>query len=92
MVLDPDIAGYSVGSMMTKPASQYSRYDAATKFACWATLPRGSRSSSRRSLSSARSRSITSNTDAADRRRNACQHDQVHFAARMASNNQDPLS
>ncbi len=54
IVFEPDIAGYSVGSMMMKPASQSSRSDGTMRFACMATLPRGSRRSSRRSESSAR--------------------------------------
>ena len=55
IVFEPDIAGYSVGSMMMKPASQPGRDGGHDQFACTATLPRGSRSSSRRKESSARS-------------------------------------
>ncbi len=62
IVFDPDIAGYSVGSMITNPAAQSARCEGTTRLACTATLPRGSRSSSRRSESSARSASICSNT------------------------------
>ncbi len=62
IVFEPDIAGYSVGSMMMKPASQSGRSDGTTRFACTATLPRGSRSNSRRSESSARSATMRSKT------------------------------
>ena len=62
IVFEPDIAGYSVGSMMMNPASQSSRADGTIRFAWTATLPRGSRSSSRRNESSARSASICSKT------------------------------
>ena len=55
IVFEPDIAGYSVGSMMMKPASQSGRVAGTTRFAWQATLPRGSRSSSRRSASPSRS-------------------------------------
>ena len=51
IVFDPDIAGYSVGSMMMNPASQSDRVAGTTRFAWAATLPRGSRSSRRRSQS-----------------------------------------
>ena len=54
IVFEPDMAGYSVGSMMMKPASQSGRVDGTTRFACAATLPRGSRSSSFRSQSPSR--------------------------------------
>ncbi len=54
IVFEPDIGGYSVGSMMMKPASQSSRDDGTIRFAWAATLPRGSRSSSRRSASPSR--------------------------------------
>ena len=62
IVFEPDIAGYSVGSMMMKPASHSGRVAGTIRFACTATLPRGSRSSSLRSESSARSVCICSNT------------------------------
>ena len=62
IVFEPDMAGYSVGSMMMNPASQSSRVGGTIRFAWNATLPRGSRRSSRRSESSARSDSICSNT------------------------------
>ena len=62
IVFEPDIGGYSVGSMMMKPASQSARVAGTTRLACTATLPRGSRRSSRRSESSARSASIWSKT------------------------------
>src|SRR5579862_3974318 len=62
IVFEPDIAGYSVGSMMMKPASQSGRADGTSRFACVATDPRGSRSRNRRKESSARSASICSNT------------------------------
>ena len=45
IVFEPDMAGYSVGSMMMKPASQSGRVAGTTRFAWQATLPRGSRSS-----------------------------------------------
>jgi hypothetical protein len=60
IVFEPDIAGYSVGSMMMKPAAQSSRLDGTIRFACTATLPRGSRRSSGRSESSARRACIRS--------------------------------
>ncbi len=63
IVFDPDMAGYSVGSMMMKPASQSSRVGGTTRLAWHATLPRGSRRSTRRSQSpSRRSDSICSKT------------------------------
>ncbi len=62
IVFEPDIGGYSVGSMMMKPASQSARVAGTTRFACTATLPRGSRSNSRRRESSARSVCICSKT------------------------------
>jgi hypothetical protein len=63
IVFEPDLAGYSVGSMMMKPASQSARVGGTTRFAWHATLPRGSRSSMRRSQSpSSRSVSICSKT------------------------------
>ena len=62
IVFDPDIAGYSVGSMMMKPASQSGRVGGTSRFAWTATDPRGSRSRNRRSESSARSACICSNT------------------------------
>ena len=39
MVLEPDMAGYSVGSMMMKPASQSGRVAGTTRFAWQATDP-----------------------------------------------------
>ena len=51
IVFEPDMAGYSVGSMMMKPASQSSRVAGTTRFTWQATLPRGSRSSAFRSPS-----------------------------------------
>ena len=63
IVFEPDMAGYSVGSMMMKPASQSGRVAGTTRFAWHATLPRGSRRSSFRSPSPSRSRvCICSNT------------------------------
>ena len=63
IVFDPDIAGYSVGSMMMNPASQSGRVAGTTRFTWAATLPRGSRSSMRRSQSPSRCSScICSNT------------------------------
>ena len=63
IVFDPDIGGYSVGSMMMKPASQSGRVAGTTRFAWQATLPRGSCSSSCRSPSpSRRSACICSKT------------------------------
>ena len=60
IVFEPDIAGYSVGSMITKPKAQSGRVDGTIRFACCATEPRGSRSRKRRSESSARSASMRS--------------------------------
>jgi hypothetical protein len=48
IVFEPDIGGYSVGSMMMKPASQPGCVAGTTRLAWQATLPRGSRSSSLR--------------------------------------------
>ena len=62
IVFDPDMGGYSVGSMMMKPAAQSARREGTTRFACTATLPRGSRRSSLRRESSARSACICSKT------------------------------
>ena len=63
IVFEPDMAGYSVGSMMMKPASQSGLVAGTTRFAWQATLPRGSRSSSFRSASPSRSSvCICSNT------------------------------
>ena len=62
IVFEPDMGGYSVGSMMMKPASQPGRVAGTIRFACTATLPRGSRSRSRRSESSAASACICSKT------------------------------
>ena len=45
MAFEPDIAGYSVGSMMMNPARSRGRREGTTRLACTATLPRGSRSS-----------------------------------------------
>src|SRR3954465_4049091 len=42
IVLEPDIGGYSVGSMMIAPATQSSRVDGTSKLTCRATEPRGS--------------------------------------------------
>ena len=55
IAFEPDIAGYSVGSMMMKPASQSGRVAGTTRFAWQATLPRGSRRRSFRSQSPSRS-------------------------------------
>ena len=63
IVFEPDMAGYSVGSMMMKPASQSGRVAGTTRFAWQATLPRGSRNRSFRSQSPSRwSVCICSNT------------------------------
>ena len=63
IVFEPDIAGYSVGSMMMNPASQSGRVAGTSRLACAATLPRGSRRSMRRSQSPSRcSVCICSNT------------------------------
>lgn len=48
IVLEPDIGGYSVGSMMMAPATQSSRVEATRRLTCRATLPRGSQISMRR--------------------------------------------
>ena len=45
---EPDIATYSVGSMMMTPASQSSRVGGVRRLRWRATLPRGSQSRSRR--------------------------------------------
>ena len=42
IVFEPDMGGYSVGSMMMNPASQSGRVAGTTRFAWQATLPRGS--------------------------------------------------
>ena len=84
IVFEPDIGGYSVGSMMMKPASQSSRVDGTIRFACAATLPRGSRSSRRRSASPSRaSDCICSNTVAPGRRQHPADHDVADLAARV---------
>ena len=62
IVFEPDMAGYSVGSMMMKPASQSGRCEGTIRFAWKATLPRGSCRSSLRRESSARSACICSKT------------------------------
>ena len=63
IVFEPDIGGYSVGSMMMEPASQSGRVGGTIRFAWQATLPRGSCSSSRRSaVVVARSACICSKT------------------------------
>ena len=62
IVFEPDIAGYSVGSMMMKPASQSAWVAGTIRLACTATLPRGSRRSSRRTESSRASACICSKT------------------------------
>src|SRR6185312_4176283 len=54
IVFEPDIGGYSVGSMMMNPASQSGRVGGTTRLAWQATLPRGSRRSRRRSPSPSR--------------------------------------
>ena len=54
IAFEPDIGGYSVGSMMMKPASQSARADGTIRLAWHATLPRGSRRSSRRRPSPSR--------------------------------------
>ncbi len=43
IAFEPDMGGYSVGSMMMKPASQPGTVAGTIRFAWQATLPRGSR-------------------------------------------------
>ena len=62
IVFEPDMSGYSVGSMITYPYAQSARVAGTIRFACVATEPRGSRSRNRRNRSSARSASICSRT------------------------------
>ena len=62
IVFEPDIGGYSVGSMMMKPATQLGWRDGTKRFACTTTLPRGSWSSSFRRESSRASACICSKT------------------------------
>ena len=70
IAFEPDIGGYSVGSMMMKPASQSARADGTIRLAWQATLPRGScRSSRRRPSPSRASVCICSKTVAPGRRR-----------------------
>ncbi len=68
IVFEPDMAGYSVGSMMMKPASQSGRVAGTIRLAWTATLPRGSRRRSRRSESSRASACICSKTVVSGRR------------------------
>src|SRR4051794_35974262 len=51
MVLEPDIGGYSVGSMMIAPAAQSSRVDGTIRLTWRATEPRGSQINMRRTSS-----------------------------------------
>jgi hypothetical protein len=48
IVFDPDIGGYSVGSMMIAPAAQSGRVDGTMRLTWRATEPRGSQISRRR--------------------------------------------
>ena len=84
------MAGYSVGSMMMKPASQSSRVGGTTRFAWQATLPRGSRRSTRRSQSPSRcSVCICSKTVVARRRQHAADDDVPDLAAGVAADDRD---
>ena len=56
IVLEPDIGGYSVGSMMIAPAAQSSRVDGTIKLTWRATEPRGSQINRRRTSSCSRSK------------------------------------
>src|SRR3954451_4526788 len=51
IVFDPDIGGYSVGSMMMAPAAQSSRVDGTMRLTWRATDPRGSQINMRRTSS-----------------------------------------
>ena len=90
IVFEPDMAGYSVGSMMMKPASQSGRVEGTTRFAWQATLPRGSRSSSFRSASPSRSSvCICSNTVAPAGGKHAADDDVPDLAAGVAADDGD---
>ncbi len=88
-MFEPDIAGYSVGSMMTNPASHSGHSDGTTRFAWTATLPRGSRSSSRRSESSARSATMRSKTVSPGGGDHAADDDVADLAAGVAADDRD---
>ena len=89
IVFEPDIAGYSVGSMMMKPASQPGCVAGTIRFACTATLPRGSRRSSRRSESSARERLHLLEDRRPGRWQDAADDDVADLAARVAADDRD---
>jgi hypothetical protein len=48
IVLEPDMGGYSVGSMMMAPATQSGRFGGTMRLTWRATLPRGSQRRNRR--------------------------------------------
>ena len=75
--------------MMMNPASQSVRCEGTTRFACTATLPRGSRSSSLRSESSARERLHLLEDRVARRRQDAADDDVPDLAARVAADDRD---
>ena len=90
IVFEPDIAGYSVGSMMMKPASQSGRVAGTTRFAWQATLPRGSRSSSRRKpVAVALQRLHLLEHRRAGRRQHAADDDVADLAAGVAADHGD---
>ena len=69
--------------------AQSSRVAGTIRFACTATDPRGSRSSNRRSESSARSACICSKTVAPGGGSDAADHDVADLAARVATDDRD---
>ncbi len=90
IVFEPDIGGYSVGSMMMKPASQSSRVAGTIRLACAATLPRGSRSSRRRRrVAVAGQRLHLLEHRRARRREHAADHDVADLAAGVHADDAD---
>ena len=90
IVLEPDIGGYSVGSMMMKPASQSSRVAGTIRLQCAATLPRGSRSSRRRSASPSRCERLhLLEHRRARRRQDAADDDVADLAGRVHADDAD---
>ncbi len=85
IVFEPDIGGYSVGSMMMKPASQSGRVAGTTRFS-GARRCRGARAARGAAASrpSRRSVSICSKTVAPARRQHAARDHVADLAARVA--------
>ena len=86
MEFEPDIGGYSVGSMMMTPASQSSRVGGTSRLTWRATLPRGSLIRKRRMWSWSRSMlRILSNIVRPGGRQHAADDDVADLAFGMAS-------